>query len=127
MTTEQKSKAVEMREQGFTLQQIADELGYSRQNVCQQLRKIGIERGSIKNIKTIIYKGLADWMIKNDMSINMLAMKIYKKYYNTACNNLIKKLRGERVITMQEIKKILEVTGMTFEECFEEREVENEI
>lgn len=125
MTTEQKLKAVEMREQGFTLQQIADELGYSRQNVCQQLRKLGIERGSVKNIKTIIYKGLADWMIKNDMSINMLAMKIYKKYYNTTCNNLIKKLRGERVITMQEIKKILEVTGMTFEECFEERELEN--
>lgn len=125
MTKDEKMKAIEMRKEGFSFRAIAKEIGYTPQNICHQLMTLGIERGVVKNIKTIIYKGLANWMIENEISINALSLKIYDKYYNAKCDVLAKKLRGERNLYIGEIKKILEVTGMTFEECFEEREVKN--
>lgn len=127
MTTEQKLKAVEMRLNGATLEEIANEFGCSRQYINQEFKKMYqiMTTSRCQKISRIIYKGVANWLLDNGKSVSTLASMVYENYTPRKGTNFFEKMRGERVLTIQEIKKILEVTGMTFEECFEEREVEN--
>lgn len=129
MTTDQKLKAVEMRLNGATLREIANEFGCSKQNIQKEFQKIydSMTANRYQKISRVIYKGVANWLLYNGKSVSSLAAMVYDNYSPRKGTNFFEKMRGERVLTIQEVKKILEVTGMTFEECFEEREVENEI
>lgn len=129
MTTEQKLKAVEMRLNGATLQEIANEFGCSRQYINQEFKKIyqSITTNRIQKISRIIYKGIANWLLDNEKNVSTLASMVYENYTPRKGTYFYEKLCGKHNLNMKEIKKILEVTGMTFEECFEEREVENDI
>lgn len=129
MTTEQKLKAVEMRLNGATLEEVANEFGCSKQNIQQEFKKIyeSLTSNKCQKISRVIYKGIANWLLDNGKSVSSLAAMVYDNYSPRKGTWFFEKMRGERVLNIQEIKKILEVTGMTFEECFEEREVENDV
>ncbi len=120
---EQILKIVQMRLDGYTLQQIADEYGITKQCIQQKLSSITknhtIRKGVVRKIdEKIIYPNLAKWIFDNGYSVSSFA-----KYLGmSAPNNLLIKLHGDRNINMTEIKRMLEFTGQTFEYLFAEKE-----
>lgn len=128
-TPESKEKILEMvqmRIDGYTLQQIADKYGVSKQCVQQQLSIIaGNASPRPKGIdEKIIYPNLAKWMADNRIPKYKLSEMIGLKSKCTA--NIRFKLLGERDFSITEIKKLLEITGQTFEYLFVEKEGEED-
>lgn len=124
---EQILKIVQMRLDGYTMQQIANEYGTTKQCIQQKLsaltRSCTPKQGCIKKIdEKIIYPNLARWIFDNGYSVSSFA----KCLDMSNSNNLLIKLHGERSINISEIKRILEFTGRTFEYLFVEKVAENE-
>ena len=69
-----------------------------------------------KPYRTCVYKGLSEYIERNNISFSKLNRAIGAKGNST--NPIALKLKGMRDFKIKEIKKILEFTGMTFEECF---------
>lgn len=63
-----------------------------------------------------VYPGLKAWMRRNDWNVSRLA-DAADLFSNTLSNNL----SGRTEIKMYTIRKILETTGLTFEEAFGEQ------
>lgn len=114
------NEIIEMREKGITFQEIGDTLGISRQyvhntyiNATKRLKK----RNML--IEEIKYKNLRNYIYQNGYSVNDFYLLCGVVVTNR--KSMIQKfLRGESNGNIKIIKKILEVTGMTFEEAFEE-------
>ena len=108
-----------MRLDGATYQEIADKYGVTRQNVEQILKiREPSKRHSKEKYKICIYKGLREWLEKNNYKLNDLQNIISKTKQRQAGNCLRMKLSGERDFRLSEINKIINLTGMTFEELF---------
>ena len=121
---------VQMRLEGYTYQEIADELGVSRQCVHEKLTKydkklLGM-RGKGFDINTIIYKGFYEHFRDDDYeSLTSFAHKV-----SGNANHPLSKLRnfltGEHKdarFSVPQIKRMMEVTGKSFDELFELRRV----
>ncbi len=123
MTREQKIEAFTMRVDGLSYEEIANKYGVSKQYIYQEL----CENTKKGNIKGVIYPNLADWLEREDISTQKFAEIIGAKANSSSNKSLIsrRKLRGESLFNIREIKRILRYTGMTFEECFAEREDDN--
>lgn len=113
MTREQVIEAFTMRVDGFTYQEIANKFGISRECVQQKLRReINGNKASSKNC---IYPGLVNWMRGKGFSAFELNAKA------GICKNIqafYNRLYGRTGWEMDEIKKILAFTGLTFDEAF---------
>lgn len=121
MTKQQKLKAFEMLLDGFTYAEIAKEFDTSRQNIQQAISTAG---GAKKPRESIIYPNLKRWLKENNYSVSMLSTDIGFKSSNIA--PLYKKLRGESPIPIYLARKIMALTGMSFEVCFELEEGKTE-
>lgn len=115
MTHENKRVVLEMRLAGYTLQEIADEIGTTRQNVSLFLRSLATERRKGFKPFRCVFPGLKAWMYKNRVSITQLIddVKVFNGY-----QTLYRRMKGELDFTLSEIKAILAYTGLTFEEAF---------
>lgn len=116
MSNEKKLEIVKMRIEGETLQSIADKFGVSRQHIDRAIRGILSDSGKYKKRK---YKNITNWLQKNEMTSNELAKLLY-----ITANSVSNKLNGKSDFTLWEVKKIIEITGMSFEEAFEETKPE---
>ena len=98
-----------MRDVGMSYEQIADIFGVSKQRVHQVATREPsggyFRAGAVRNIP---YIGLREWMIENRVSISKL---------RRMCGAKID-LSGNHAIRTQNAEKILQVTGLSFEECF---------
>lgn len=124
MTREEKIEAFAMRLDGETYQEIADKFGVTRQYIHQMLG--GDRRSKVAlNDRGFIYPNLMKWMIENGVPI----YELYKKmgYKSSDCSKIYQRLRGESRFTISDIRKILEITKLSFEECFEIREGATEV
>ena len=63
MTYADKQKVLEMRLEGYTIQDIADEFGVSKQNISQFLNTLCKEKRRYKRCNCI-YPGLREWLAK---------------------------------------------------------------
>lgn len=128
-TPEQKEQILEMtqmRLDGYTFQEIADKFKVTKQCVQQKLAAISGSRASFKqgiDIK-VIYPNLATWMHDNGITKIKLSEIVGMKSTATLC--ISKKLYGETDFKIQEVKKILEHSGQTFEYMFAEKVVDDE-
>jgi len=115
MTHENKRAILEMRLAGYTLQEIADKIGTTRQNVSLFLRGLATERKKGFKPFVCVYPGLKAWMYKNRVSITKLIddIKVLKCY-----QSLYRRMNGEVEFELSEIKAILAYTGLTFDEAF---------
>ena len=114
MTREQKIEAFTRRLDGETFQSIADSFGVSRQYIETMLKwNPNGRRRRESNADKCVYRGLSEYIRKNEMTIRKFAEII-------GCTESYasRKLSGEIRLHMDEIEKILAKTGMTFEECF---------
>ena len=120
-TPEQKQQLqeiIQMRVDGFTLQEIADKYGVSEQCISHKLLSIAKRDNTRPKWfdERVIYPNIAKYMINNRISRHALAKEIGLS--NLQC--LTRRLYGELDFSMSEIKKLLEITGQTFEYLFSE-------
>ena len=110
-----------MRESGMTLREIAEKKGISFQRVAQICGGMYAKysRGTRKQ-NAVIFKGLREWLSTNKISRAKFCDMLGYESGTATRVRLNSKLYGCTEFKMNEIKKILEVTGMTFEEAFEE-------
>ena len=113
MTREDKLKAFAMRLDGYMFQEIADEFGVTRQYIQQMFSD---ETTGRKKVALCIYPGIEKWMRDNRVTAYKLnkMMGIWGK--NAA--PMYNRLNGTTEFVLNEIKLLLEVTGMTFDEAF---------
>ena len=106
-----------LRMDGMSLQKIADRYGITKEYVRQL---IGTPSGIDCRVKVkSIYKGLRNWMDSNSISSYRLSNMLSCAENYTGFS---RKITGKAALNIREIKDILSVTGMTFEEAFGEEE-----
>lgn len=111
------------REQGLTYQEIADRCGISKQRVHQI---IGVVRKNNVDIESIVYKGIYDYMKENS---KITYSTLYSKISGgNSSENAIKNFRvflhnsaDEGKLNIKQIKRLIKLTGKSFEELFERR------
>jgi hypothetical protein len=104
------------REKGLTYQQIADKYGVSKQNVAQLCSKH--EPSRFQYNRTCAYPALRKWLNDNKCSTSELVrrMNLVAAPENIARMQRVLCKRNE--LKKWEIDKLLEITGMTYEELF---------
>jgi hypothetical protein len=117
-----KIKMFEMRVRGCTLEEIGRTYSITRERVRQILKSATSRSTSlIRGRDGIIYPNISNWLRDNDYSIGEFAVMLgYKLGGNRSATRLshLLKDRHTQGFRMPQILKILEVTGMTFEEAF---------
>ena len=115
MTKSDKDKINLMRDQGESYQYIANKFGVSRQCIHQ----IVTRKKKFRTSSICIYKGLSKWIfdhrITSEKLCEMAGININKV-------TMANKLSGKNEFTLSEIKEILKLTRLTFEDCFLEKE-----
>jgi hypothetical protein len=114
LTKEQKIEMFVMKLDGYTLQEIGDKYGISRQRV-QAILSSG-SKGP-KYIAKIKYFNVATWLRHNSVCATNLA-----KEAGLTPWRFTKFLKGEEDcrFSIRQIKTLLEITGMNFEDFFSE-------
>lgn len=129
MTREQKIEMFAMRVDGCTLQEIGDRFGITRERVRQVFNAVACREANIqRGTENFTYPNLSKWMRTNDVSMSELWVRMGNKQANSGTTKISKLLKGDASLglRMSQIKKILQITGMTFEEAFAEKEAPNE-
>lgn len=116
MTNHEKAQMYEMHLEGYTLQEIANQFGISKQRVAQILppMKQGYRAAQTEMLNKIVYPNIREWMRKNAVTMRML-VDLCGSEYPTIYRMLHNEKYNARRCT---IDKILSVTGMTYEEAF---------
>ena len=118
MTREEKIEAFTMRLDGYTLQEIGDHFGLSRERIRAILYQTTTASGIAR--KQYVYPNIAKWMIENKISPGLFSKKIGCS--QAAVSNW---MTGKRDPSYKFINLVLKETGMTYEEAFK-REDPNE-
>lgn len=114
MSKTMKQKACEMRKDGYTMQEIADEMGVNQRTISLYVPKE--ERCQARNrVDNYIYPNINKWLIDNRMSMIKFAREV--GITKSTMSNYLAGLSEPRKSI---IDKILEITGMSYEECFRE-------
>ena len=120
-----KQQIIDLRNEGKTYAEIGEIFGVSRQRVHQAIGKDRIRKSNLLTEK-IKYRGIYDFLESNpQMSV---ATFIRKSFGGSVCRNdytrAINFFTGEvndTHFTINQIKRLIEFTGKSFEELFEER------
>lgn len=113
----------EMRKAGMTYKAIADRYGVSRQYI-QQVAPASVARKSHAEIETIPYKGIYQFLKENP---RLSLVGFYRAITGGAYRNSTERVRNvihgreDCRLSITEIRRLLEITGMTFDELFEKR------
>ena len=106
------------RENGLTYVEIAEKYGVSKQCVHQACGKHSPSRFRYNN--SCIYLGLRRWMNDNKISIGELLRRMDMVVHTSNYQSIQQKLLGRTEMKMSDIDKLIEITGMTYEELFRE-------
>lgn len=112
MTVEQKVEMYRLKLMGHTFEEIGNMFGITKQCV-QQTLGIPAKKSQWK------YTGLSDYINEHGLSLRAFAINNGFVY-----GTVLSYMTGKRNPDIVFIKRILEITGMTFEEAFAEREVQ---
>lgn len=113
MTKEQKLEACSMRFDGVSIQEIADHFGVTREYIGQITPTINTLAVRRKKLDSYIYPNISRWMKENRVCASKLAKTI--GISPVTVSNM---LSGRVNTTKSTIDKVLEVTGMTYEQAF---------
>ena len=117
MTREEKIDAFTMRLDGYTLQEIGDKYGLTRERIRKMFASITTESGISR--KNYIYPNISDWMIDNNVSQYDLCKKLGCQQATISYY-----LTGKREPTFSFINLILELTKMPYEVAFSKERLE---
>ena len=116
MTIEEKVAAYEMLLRGATLQECADRFGVTRERIRQITPPKGAKTYGKRRYEKCIYPNIASWLIKNKYCYSRFAEAI-----GATSMTAQRWLTGKASPSKKSIDRILEVTGMTYEEAFCEK------
>ena len=118
-----REQAIALRRKGMTYQEIADSMAVSKAYVAVLLDKtVKTSNFHIWPIELSPYPVLTQWMNDNQMTRQELAEKLgYSP--STSSYYIITKIMKTDKFTKKEIDKLLELTGMTYEELFKKHPV----
>ena len=119
MTREEKIDAFTMRLDGYTLQEIGDKYGLTRERIRQMFASITTESGISR--KKYIYPNISDWMIDNNVSQYDLCKKL-----GCAQNTISSYLTGKNHPSFAFINLMLELTKMPYEVVLSKERMEQE-
>lgn len=122
MTNEQIEEMGKMRNDGYTLQEIADKFGVSKQWVAQLIPTGGYKMNP-ETLDKMVYPNIANWMRKNHYNMRKLVSET-----GLTLQTLRRMLIEGRDPRKYQIDKILKVTGLTYEVAFykeEQKDAEN--
>ena len=119
---ETRDAARELRMQGLTFVEIGKRLGVSKQRIAQCCAGMNPEHTAWachkKDLESIAYAGLKKWMLENRVSVPELMRRIGLDTGSSRSKHFRNRLEGKTQLPISEIKKILAVTGGTFEQMF---------
>lgn len=102
-----------MRAEGKSLQEVADRFGVSRQLISKMLPTYNRSYQKCRSPEKVIYSWLRRYMMDNRLTFSRLAIQCgvgYPQIYNA--------VTGKCAPVKTTIDRILEGTGMTYEEAF---------
>ena len=110
----------ELRAQGMTYRAIAKECGVSYQAVAQVCAKRKDTRFRKISQKTCVYPALREWMNNNLVSRAELYRMMHDGHpcIGRAPYVINERLSGKTLWRIDEIDRLLDITGMTYEELF---------
>lgn len=118
-----REQAIALRKKGMTYQEIADSMGVSKAYVAVLLDKtVKTSNFHIWPIELSPYPVLTQWMNDNQMTRQELAEKLGYSPSTSSCYIITKIMKTDK-LTKKEIDKLLELTGMTYEELFKKQDV----
>ena len=113
-----REQAIALRQKGMTYQEIADSMGISKAYVAILLdRTVKTSNFHIWPVETSPYPILTQWMNDNQITRQELAEKLGYSV-STSSGYIIAKIMKTDKLSKREIDKLLEITGMTYEELF---------
>ena len=116
MTDKQKVEALQMLLNGATYAEVGRKYMLSTETIRKMFINI-LDRGTRSHSRVeCIYQGLGDWCEKNGYTAHSLG-----KNLGVSNGVMHKAFREEVYLRKDNIDKILELTGMTYEECFAKR------
>ena len=119
---ETRDAARELRMQGLTFEEIGKRLGVSKQRASQCCAGMNPEATAWachkEDLDSIIYEGLKKWMLENKVSVPEMMRRIGMDTGSSCSKHFRNRLEGKTQLPISEIKKILAVTGGTFEQMF---------
>ena len=119
MTKEEKIDAFTMRLNGYTLQEIGDKYGLTRERIRQMFAAVTTESGISR--KNYIYPNISDWMIDNNVSQYDLCKKL-----GCTQTTISSYLTGRKHPSFAFINLMLELTKMPYEVVFSKERMELE-
>lgn len=112
MTIDEKVYAYRMRLEGNTIQKIADHFGVSKQYISKELRTDRI-RSNEKIVDACIYPNIRKFLIQE-----MLTGHSFSNKSGISYATLHHALTGKTDPRKETIDRILEFTGLTYEQAF---------
>ena len=113
MTKQDKIDAFVMRLDGYTLQQIGDKFGVTKERIRQIVGNNVTTENRIDRTEKIIYPNIKKWAIAHNKTPHQIYMDI-----NCSKSTKWLTVHGSYGPSLESIKKILNYTGLTFEEAF---------
>ena len=114
--TELQKQALRLRADDLTLEEIAEKMGCTRQNVSQLLSESISERSYARTwrARKVIYPNINKWLIEKNMSLTRFAKACGYTTSVPIRNCIIYGRNVNKVV----IDSILKVTGMNYETAF---------
>ena len=116
MTKDQVKDMFSMRLEGFTLLEIGEKYGISKERVRQLLSDAAGGRNRVIR-KNYVFPNIENWMYEKDIMQDEIA-----KECGCSQNNVSSILIGKYKPSFDFISAVLRMSGMTFEEAFQRRE-----
>lgn len=113
MTVEQKVEAYRMRLEGATLKECAEKFGVSREYIRQITPPVEIHPRRRSIYDSCIYPNIKEWMYQNEYSYYA-----FSKLLGCTPASVYNVLMGKSSPNKKLIDKILDATGMSYEEAF---------
>lgn len=114
MTKQEKVDMFAMRLDGATLQKIGDKYGITKERVRQILE---ISDSKRKPKAKWIYPNMGNYMVEHKISLKEFSEKCEIQYWT-----LSNYMNGKSEPSIGAIKRMLQFTGMSFEEAFQTKE-----
>lgn len=105
---------------GLSVREIAAKYGVSPQAVYAVCGRSNIKNFRVYTPEGCAWPGLRKWLNENKVSKRELLNKMGLEYGDTNLVNLNENLRGRKDVRISFIRKMMKISGLTFEELFGE-------
>lgn len=124
MSSEKYADMIELRNAGWTFQEIADKYSVTKQCVHQGIKKyIKSERSPKRSsLEKCIFPNIKQWLIENRIKVGQLSRMCNLE--KNCSKTIQRKLCGVTEFKISEIKAILDASGKTFEYMFATEETD---